>query len=216
MQTFYPEILNANQAKVLTQLFFLQKLGFYLAGGTALALQIGHRTSLDFDFYNPKHFSAADLYEKIENTFNNQAKKIGQEKDTLFCKVNNVDLSFFWYQYAFISKPVIYQDTAMASLEDIAAMKLVAAGHRPAKRDYIDIFYLLKKFTLQEIFSFASKKYPNFNSYLSQRALGYFDDLEDPSQRSIKVLDPNFSWQKAKDEIFAEVKKYQLSMLGEH
>src|SRR3972149_1171276 len=64
--------------------------------------------------------------------------------------------------------------------DDIAAMKLVAAGHRPAKRDYIDIFYLLKKFTLKEIFTFAHKKYANFNSYLSQRALAYFEDLEDP------------------------------------
>ncbi|OGD89819.1 hypothetical protein A3D07_03385 [Candidatus Curtissbacteria bacterium RIFCSPHIGHO2_02_FULL_42_15] len=52
----YFNILNKSQLKILPQLSFLEKLGFYMAGGTALALQIGHRTSLDFDFYNPKHF----------------------------------------------------------------------------------------------------------------------------------------------------------------
>ena len=213
MHVFYPGILNAKQTKIISQLSFLQKLGFYLAGGTALALQLGHRTSLDFDFYSPKHFSAASLFNEIEQIFKNEAKKISQQKDTLFCNVNGVDLSFFWYQYSHITRPVTYQCITLASLEDIAAMKLVAAGHRPAKRDYIDIFYLLKKFSLEEIFSFAHKKYANFNSYLSQRALAYFEDLEDPKQRSIKVLDPNFSWPEAKKKIFAEVKKYQLSLL---
>lgn len=213
MPVFYPDILNKKQVKVFAKLKFLEKLGFYMAGGTALALQINHRTSLDFDFYNPKHFSSPDLYEEIENTFKNQTVKISQKKDTVFCKVYDVDLSFFWYQYRLIEKPVLYQGILLASLEDIAAMKLVAVSHRPAKRDYIDIFYLLKKFTLKDLFSFANKKYPTFNSYYSQRALTYFEDIEDNNQRLIKVLDPDFSWSEAKDKLFAEVKKYQLSIL---
>ena len=214
MPVAHSEILNQNQAKILPQLAFLENFGFYLAGGTALALQIGHRTSLDFDFYNQKHFSTPDLYDKIEKKFANRAKKISQQKDTLFCKVDDVDLSFFWYRYNHIEKPRAYEGILLASLKDIAAMKLVAVGHRPAKRDYIDIFYLLKKFSLEVIFSAARKKYANFNGYLSLRALTYFEDLEDPSQRSIKVLDPDFSWEKAKDKIFEEVKKYQLSILS--
>src|SRR3989344_506824 len=213
MPGFYSNILNKKQVKTLAQLSFLEKLGFYMAGGTALALQLGHRTSLDFDFYNPKHFPAPDLYSKIQKNFKEKSKKISQQKDTLFCKVNDIDLSFFWYQYPLIARPLIYQGVTLASLEDIAAMKLVAIGHRPAKRDYIDIFYLLKKFSLEEIFSFAHNKYQKFNSYLSQRALSYFEDLEDPKQRSIKVLDPDFSWPEAKKKLFEEVKKYQLSIL---
>ena len=216
MSDFNLEILSAQQRKIFPQLSFLQKLGFYLAGGTACALQIGHRTSLDLDFYNPKHFSAPDLYDRIEETFKEKAKKTGQQEDTLFCKVNDVDLSFFGYQYRLIKKPALCQTVPLASLADIAAMKLIAASHRPAKRDYIDIFYLLGKFDLGKMFSFAYQKYPNFNSHLSLRALTYFEDLEDPNQRSIKVLDPDFSWQKAKDKLFEEVKKYQLSILKKH
>lgn len=83
MTAFYPNILNTKQIKTLTQLSFFEKLGFYMAGGTALALQLGHRTSLDFDFYNPNHFSAPNLYNEIENRFKNQAVKISQQKEII-------------------------------------------------------------------------------------------------------------------------------------
>src|SRR3989344_787687 len=206
-------ILNKNQLEIFPRLSFLEKLGFYLAGGTACALQIGHRTSLDFDFYNPKHFEALSLYNKIENIFESDCEKISQAKDTLLCKVDNVDLSFFWYSHKLIKSPVKSQGILLASLEDITAMKLIAIGGRPAQRDYIDIFYLLKKFTLEEMFAFGYKKYRNFNHYLCLRALTYFEDVDDSNKRSIQILDPDFYWQKAKNKIFAEVKKYQLSIL---
>src|SRR3989344_905141 len=209
----YFNVLNENQLKIFPQLFFLEKLGFYMAGGTALALQIGHRTSLDFDFYNPKHFASSPLYDKIENISKSNAEKISQHKDTLICRADGVNLSFFWYSHKLIENPINAQGILLASLGDIAAMKLIAISSRPVQRDYIDIFYLLKKFTLEEMFAFGYKKYPNFNHYLSLRALTYFEDLEDSNKRPIKILDPDFSFLKAKDMIFAEVKKYQLSIL---
>lgn len=213
MAAFHLNILSQNQLKTFKQISFMKKLGFYLAGGTSLAIQLGHRTSQDFDFYNPKHFSAPKLYEKIEERFGSSAKKISQQKDTLFCQINSVDFSFFWYQYQLIERLTICQGVPMASLKDIAAMKVVAVSHRPAKRDYIDIYYLMQKFNLKDMFSFAFEKFPNFNGYLSARALTYFEDLEDTNQRSIKVLDPDFSWPKAKKKIFQEVKKYQLAII---
>lgn len=207
-------ILNKSQLKIFPRLSFLEKLGFYLAGGTALALQIGHRTSQDFDFYNPKHFAASHLFDKIESIFKSNAEKISTAKDTLLCRANEVDLSFFWYSHKLIEKPTNARGVLLASASDIAAMKLIAITGRPAQRDYIDIFYLLKKFTLVEMIAFGYRKYPNFNHYLSLRALTYFEDLEAPGKRPIKVLDPNFSWTEAKDKLFAEVKKYQLSMIS--
>lgn len=208
------EIFNSNQAKVFPKLSFLTRDGFYLAGGTALSLQLGHRTSLDFDFYNPKHFDAKELYNKIEKQFGEDAQKTGEEKDTLFCRISKTECSFFWYQYPLIKKTVKVQGVTLASIEDIAAMKLIAVSHRPAKRDYLDIFFLLQKFTLDDMFSYVSKKYPNFNPYFALRALTYFEDIkEELEQRAIKIVSPNFSWEEAKEKIFAEVKKYQLSMI---
>lgn len=179
-----------------------------------MALQLGHRTSLDFDFYNPKHFDAKGLYNKIEKQFAQDAQKTGEEKDTLFCRVSKTECSFFWYQYPLIKKTVKVQGVVLASVEDIAAMKLIAISHRPAKRDYLDIFFLLQKFTLDDMFSFVSRKYPNFNHYFALRALTYFEDVDqNKNQRSVKILYPNFSWDKAKRKIFEEVKKYQLAMI---
>lgn len=213
MKKFYPEIFNKKQAEVFPKLKFLTERGFYLAGDTALALQIGHRTSVDLDFYTPKHFEAGGLYEEIEKIFGEASEKTLEEEDTLFCKVEEIDLSFFWYQHPLIKKPKEYRDVALAGLEDVAGMKLIAISRRPAKRDYIDIFFLLRIFSVEEMFSFASKKYPNINLYYSMRALTYFNDIKEEDRRPTKVFDPGFSWEKAKSKIFEEVRRYQLGMI---
>lgn len=213
MKKYYLNILNKNQAKIFPKLGFLQKEKFYLAGGTALALQIGHRTSVDLDFYSRYHFKAPDLYKKIEAVFGKEAEKTAQEKDTLFCTLSKVDLSFFYYEYPLIKRLKTIRGVPIASLEDIAAMKLIAISHRPVQRDYIDIFYLLKIFDLEKMFAFVKKKYPNFNQYFALRALGYFQDIKEKDGRPIKTLDKNFSWQKAKEKIFEEVREYQLGMI---
>lgn len=213
MPNFHFEIFNQNQLKLFHQLHFLQKQKFYLAGGTALALHLGHRTSLDFDFYCQSHFDSLVLSQKIESLFGQDAKITLREKDTLFCQISGVDLSFFWYKYPLLKKPIATKGPLIASLEDIAAMKLISVTQRPAKRDYIDIYYLLEVFTLSKMFAFVKKKYPNFNRYLALRALGYFKDLKDEKARKIRLLDKNFSWEKAKEKIFEEVKRYQLAML---
>lgn len=213
MPKIYLQILNKEQTEILPQLVFLKNQQFYLAGGTALAFQLGHRTSLDFDFYTLSHFDPQLLYQKIEKLFNQKAKITVKEEDTLICNVLSVDLSFFWYKYPLIKKPLETKELLIASLEDIAAMKLISISQRPVKRDYIDVFYLLKVFNLGEMFSFVKNKYPNFNQYFSLRALTYFSDLKDEEERKIKIFDKNFSWGKAKEKIFEEVKKYQLAMI---
>jgi len=213
MRKFYPEIFNKSQSKVFPKLKFLAEKGFYLAGGTALALQIGHRTSVDFDFYTLKHFKAGELYEEIEKIFNKNSEKTLDEKDTLFCTIDKTDISFFWYQHKLLKRPKQFKGVALASLEDIAGMKLIAVSRRPAKRDYIDIYFLLRIFSIEDMFSFASKKYPNINLYYSTRALTYFDDIIEEDKRPIKVFDSDYSWEKAKKIIFEEVKHYQLAMI---
>lgn len=213
MQRLYSQILNENQKKILQKLSFLKQNKFYLAGGTALALYLGHRTSLDFDFYTQSHFDSVLLYREIENVFNGEAVLALREEDTMFCKIAGVDISFFWYKYPLVKKSTEFEGILLASPQDIAAMKLIAVFQRPAKRDYIDVFFLLKDFSLEEMFSFVKKKFPNFNSYLTLRALTYFEDLKDEEKRKIEVLDKSFSWEKAKEVIFEKVKKYQLNLI---
>lgn len=214
MKKFYLEVFNKDQAEIFPKLDFLTKEKFYLAGGTALALYLNHRTSVDFDFYSQHHFSSSILFEKTKDIFKNGVKKTFSERDTLYCFIKETSLSFFWYQYPLIKPLKKIKGVSLASLEDIAAMKLIAIHHRPVRRDYIDVFFLLRLFSLEEMFSLVKKKYPEFNQYLILRALTFFDDLaEEDSKRAIKILDKNFSWEKAKKKIFEEVKKYQLGMI---
>lgn len=212
MTKFYPEILNKDQLEIIGKLSFLSTQGFYLAGGTALALQLGHRTSVDFDFYSPDHF---DIEKTIENINNNLGKKAfitGTQKDTIFATISNVDVSFFWYQYKLIENLKSFKSVNLASIEDVAAMKMVAITRRPVKRDYIDAYYLIKLLGLEKILHLTSIKYPIISPNIVLRALVYFDDLETETKRPITVLDPDFSWDEAKNFILKEVKTYQFSM----
>lgn len=215
MDPFHFEILGQKQAEIFPKLAFIKGEGFYLAGGTGLALQIGHRTSVDFDFYSQKHFDPARFYTRIEAIFRGRTTKTLQEKDTLFCLVRDVELSFFFYEYPLLKKTILIRGVPVASLEDIAAMKLIAISHRPAQRDYIDIFFLLQRFSLAEMFGYVGKKYKTFNRYFAMRALTYFEDIkrEREEARAITVLDKHFSWEKAKRKIIEEVRAYQLRML---
>lgn len=208
------QIFNEKQAKIFPRLNVVHENGFYLAGGTALALHLGHRNSLDFDFYCASHFDNVKLSKTLDRTFPSDIIVNLREEDTLFCSINGVNISFFWYKYPLIDPVIQSKGPNLASIKDIAAMKLIAVSQRPAKRDYIDVYFLLGIFNLEEMFSFVKLKYPNFDQYFAYRALTYFDDFkEEESGRGIKVFDKDFSWEKAKKEIFEEVKKHQLAMI---
>ena len=207
-------VLNKNQEEVLSKLSFLANDEYYLAGGTALAIQLGHRTSFDFDFYTPNYFDQNELFDKFLEIFADEAIKTSLAKNTLFCTLRTVDCSFFTYPYNLLRKPVLERGIALASLEDIAAMKLLAVNRRPAKRDYVDVYYLLEKFSLGEMIDFAKEKFPNFSFYYLLRALSYFEDIKDDERRHIQMTDKNFSWEGAKDKLSKEADKYQLSMFN--
>lgn len=163
MKRYHWKILNREQLEIWPKLDFLASQGIYLAGGTALALQLGHRTSIDFDFYSRLRFKSADLYKQIKSVFGKTAERTLMEE---------------------------------------------------AKRDYIDVAFLLRRMQLKQMFSLVEDKYSQFNRYLALRALNYFDDVEEKdSKRAIKLFDEDFSWEKAKEEIFEAVKEYQLAML---
>ena len=209
----YLSVLSSEQIKLLKKLKFLKKYGFYLAGGTSLALQIGHRTSLDFDFYTEKKFDSQKLQQLLERKFE-RIILLGQAEDTLILKINNVAVSFFRYPYRLIC-PLIDSENfpPMASREDIAAMKIIAISDRGAKRDFIDIYFLLKEFSLKEIFDFTEKKYPNFNIYVGLRGLTYFTDAEKKQQRRLYFFSHSVFWNEVKKFLIEEVKKYQKQWL---
>ena len=151
--------------------------------------------------------------QKFYEIFGDEVTKTSQAKDTLFCTIKGVDCSFFTYPYKLIREPVIDMGITLTSLEDLAAMKLVAVSRRPAKRDYINIYYLLDKFSLGQMLDFAQEKFPNFNFYYTLKALTYFEDIKDDEKRKIEMTDKTYTWGEAKNKITQEVKNYQLGMI---
>ena len=200
------KVLSKKQTELLKKLKFLKREGFYLAGGTALALQIGHRTSLDFDFYTPKKFSPQKLREKFEEEFK-EVKEIYLNQDTLILDVENLKISFFRYPYPLLKPLQEKKGILFASVEDIAAMKVLAISQRGLMRDFIDVYFLIKKFGLKKILEFAKKKYPSFNIYLALQALSYFKDAEEDLEKKRYKLFKKVS--------FSEVKKFILEKLAE-
>lgn len=204
----YLSILTPKQTQFLKKLQFLKKYGFYLAGGTALALQIGHRTSLDFDFYTEKEFDPRKLREEFDNYFK-KVKEIYIAKDTLVLSVNGIGASFFKYPYKLIRPCKKFETINLASLEDIAAMKIISLSQRGRQRDFIDIYFLIKEFGLKKIMEFTKKKYPMFNIYVGLLALTYFKEAEEDPEKTRFKLFKKIEWDEIKKFIVEEVKKFK-------
>jgi predicted nucleotidyltransferase component of viral defense system len=209
-------VLNWNQKKILKNIPFLKKYGIYLAGGTALALHFGHRISRDLDFYTSKHFNPKIIYKRFREIF--KEEKLSKEtiaEDTLKFKINITDLSFFRYPYPLIRPLIPYQSVDLASPEDIIAMKMEAIITRGLKRDFVDIYFAIKKYGVKEILKFFKEKYPEaFNEYNCITALTYFEDAEKSEQGRKRIyIYSGISWSKIKKYITDEIKKYQLSLI---
>jgi predicted nucleotidyltransferase component of viral defense system len=206
----YWKILDKKRLALLPKLEFLKKEGFYLAGGTALSLRIKHRISVDFDFYKQSEFN----YEAILLEFQKRSKKtvlIQKATNTLIVKVDGVEISLFVYPYKLL-KPLIgtkYID--LASIEDIAAMKLVAIIQRGIRRDFADLYFLIKYLGLAKIFDLTEKKYPPFNKYIGLQAITYFDDADIPLERKLILLEP-VTWKEIKSLIISEAKKFKKTL----
>jgi len=203
----YSKVLNEKQLKLIRKIKSLPT-GSYLAGGTALALQLGHRTSLDFDFYTDKHFETGRVLADFQSNFD-QIRLERVAKDTLTAEIDKVSLSLFYYPYNLINPLLDFENIKLASIEDVLAMKMVAISMRGKRRDFIDAYYLLKKFSLDKIIKITLKKYPSYQPMVILKGLIYFKnaDLDDIS-RKIEILDKDFSWEKVKKKIFEEVEKY--------
>lgn len=209
----YTDCLNKNQIKTLKKLGFLKKYGLYLAGGTALALQLGHRRSMDLDFYTSKEFKYKKLRGELERKFK-KAIFIQGSEGTLIMELDKVAASFFRYPYHLIFPVIKFNELPpIASTKDIAAMKLIAIADRGIKRDFFDIYFLLKEFSLETVFKWVKEKYPEFNIYSAVRGLTYFDDAEKKkSQRRIYLL-KNVSWPRVKKVLIEKTNEYRKKCL---
>lgn len=150
---------------------------FYLVGGTALALQLGHRNSIDIDLFTQQEFLADDLKFALSH-FDFFASLY--RNNTVLSVVNNVKTDFIRHDYNYLKPFIIEDGVRMVSKDDIAAMKvhaIIQSGKR--LKDFIDIYFLLEHFSLNQIVALFSQKYGYINPMLAVKALNYFDDIDE-------------------------------------
>src|SRR3989344_5711569 len=174
---FY-DILDKKRIDLLP-LFKNFKKDFYLGGGTALALQIGHRDSIDFDFFKEGEIDAKKLFGNLKEIFNGHpVLKVQEEFNTLSLIVlDDIKLSFFGYKYKLIKELVYEEDLNLASVEDIGCMKLSAITGRASSKDYVDLYYILQNVDLAELLEKILKKLPDLDKNLILKSLVYFEDV---------------------------------------
>ena len=200
----YEEILEQKTKLVFGKIANTEIIkDFYLAGGTALALQLGHRKSIDLDWFSKKPFLVKKLKKELREL--GKFEIDSEEKDTLNCRLNGVRLSFFEYPYRVLFPFIKYEKTRVADFKDIACMKLDAISSRGSKKDFIDLYFLLKLVPLEKLLELFFKKYKgiDYNKMHLLKSLVYFEEAEkDPMPKMFKRV----AWKNVKEDILKKVK----------
>lgn len=204
-----PDALKSNLEAIAKEKIFKQ---FYLAGGTALALQLGHRISRDLDFFTPDDFSEKKIISTLEKLGKLTIETIKEE--TILGALNGVKISFFYYRYPLIFPVAPILGVNLADIREIGAMKLDAIQSRGKKRDFIDIWAILnEKITLEELFSHFQKKYHgvDYNIQHLLKSLTYFADAE---KDEMPQMLEKVSWKDVKIFIEKSVKAFVSKDIG--
>jgi len=178
---------------------------FYLVGGTALALRMGHRKSIDLDLFSNFSFDEGQLLENLSSDFD--YKLFYSAKNTLKGSINDVKVDILAHRYPLVDQPFVEEGIHMLSLKDIAAMKLNAvaiSGQRV--KDFIDIYFLLRIFSMDELLSFYKKKYEQYNEVNVLKSLVYFEDIDFSDWP--EMVDRKLKWKEIQTKLEKAVKNY--------
>lgn len=177
---------------------------FVLVGGTALALQYGHRKSIDLDFFGNINFlDPQELLLDFKTVGNTTLAT--QSRVMIGFYIDNLKVDVVKYKYPLIRDIINIENIRLANPIDIAAMKLAAITGRGKKKDFIDLYFLLKNYPIDDIASFYLEKYKDGNIFLVLRSLLYFDDAD---QDEDPVFFESIDWEEVKSTIKTTVNNY--------
>ena len=180
--------------------------GWILAGGTALALQLGHRISVDRDFFRHEDFQVARLRQALARLGKLEVPSMA--RDTLHRRLDGIRLTFSGSEVPFLYEPVPYRGLHLADVRDIAAMKVIAVAGRGAKKDFIDLYaYLEAGASFPDLMAVVQQRYrdTDFNVMHLLRSLVYFDDAE---AEPIPKMLSNVGWPEIRRRLENEVRDW--------
>jgi predicted nucleotidyltransferase component of viral defense system len=203
LQTITVEDSTLVLLKTLQQISLFKDLR--LVGGTALALQLGHRHSIDLDLFGVLDENV-DAYQ-MADAIQEQGFEVSIESDARNIKmlhVNGVKVDIVNFPLAWLETPIETEGVRMAGLKDIAAMKLQAISGRGKKKDFIDLYFLLQHLSLEVMFKLFEKKYPRNYLFNVIRSLTYFADAEEDAMPKMFI---DIDWEHVKSTIRKAIKK---------
>lgn len=168
-----------------------------------MAVELGHRKSIDFDWFSKEDFSNSEIKEILSGL--GVFVLSGESDGTIHGILDEVKVSFLRYRYNLLFPLVSFENVHLADERDIAGMKIDAISSRGSKKDFIDLFFLLKKYSLAELIEFFEKKYSEikYNRLHILKSLAYFADAEnDPMPIMVEPLE----WEKVKELIAQEAR----------
>jgi hypothetical protein len=172
-------IIAPETFELIKQLQALPDLNeFYLVGGTALALQLGHRNSIDIDLFTLNNFNDSDILGLLNKQFS--VKEVFRRPNTIISLINNIKTDFIRHNYPLLKQPVTEEGITFLTKEDIAAMKFHAIIQNGKRlKDFIDIYFLLEHFCMRQMVGFFSEKYSYSNPMIAMKAVNFFDDIDE-------------------------------------
>ena len=203
----HPETIDDNMLKLSMELAFLGEFSFYLAGGTGLSLQTGHRKSFDLDFFTDKEFRPEELSSFIRR------KKLPMQGEmlrhgTLYCILSDVKTSFIFYDAPLIFPLVRFNSVSVADRRDIITEKLRTVGDRGQKKDFYDLYVGIRELGINKIVEFSFRKYgKSVNYFHLLKGLTYFEDADknpDPI-----TLDKTLSWPEIRTFFISHSKDFE-------
>ncbi|RZJ80806.1 MAG: hypothetical protein EOO20_25670 [Chryseobacterium sp.] len=181
---------------------------FFLVGGTALSLKIGHRISIDIDLFSVKNFDPNLLQDHILWNYGSNLKVIGT--GALMGLIDGIKVDFITHPYPHVQPLDLVEGIRMASLQDIAAMKLNAiVGSGERIKDFVDLYYLLDRLEYPEMLNHYQQKYPNVTTDMANRSVGYHREIN--MEVPIDLIDGKLQWKKVADKLIESSNHFSLA-----
>lgn len=202
----YKETVSKRTLDLINRLMADDHLkSFYLVGGTALSLRIGHRISIDIDLFTDKEFNAEKASQYLKKHYQTDLNTISKNSVSGF--IENVKFDLIAHRYTHVKPILTIEGIRMLSIYDIAAMKVNAiVGNGTRIKDFIDVYYLLQEMSFQELLEAYLKKYPDVNTNIAKASLRYYNDID--FTVSVTMMKEELKWKEIERSIKRSINLY--------
>lgn len=176
---------------------------FNLVGGTSLSLQIGHRISIDLDMFTHLPYENATIIEALKPL--GQLDILVDKPPFLQVRLDDVKMDFLKFPYDFVQDFIEVEGVRLVAIENRAIMKLLAIARRGVKKDFVDLYFILERYTLAEIVQMFEKKLPNIDLFHIIKSLTFFGDAEPDADPKMLI---KVNWKTVKKVITQKVMLY--------